>query len=282
MSDTPSGALVRYGQPAGRWMLLATVLGSSLAFIDATVVNIALPRIGADFTPDAAGLQWTVNGYTLSLAALILLGGSLGDRYGRKRIFLLGRGLVRRRLAAVRAGAEHRGADRRPGAAGHRRRAAHPGLAGDPGGVVPAARTGPRRSAPGPAWAASAGAIGPFLGGWLVEVASWRLVFLINVAARGGGHRLRAARHVPESRNPAAARRLDVAGVVTGAVGLAGLTYGFTAWPDARLRLPDGAGLAGGRRRRAGRLRARRTAFAPPDAAAGDLPIARRSPAPTW
>jgi MFS family permease len=86
---SPSG-LVRYGQPAGRWVLLATVLGSALAFIDATVVNIALPRIAVSFGTDAAALQWTINGYTLSLASLILLGGSLGDRFGRRKIFVTG------------------------------------------------------------------------------------------------------------------------------------------------------------------------------------------------
>ena len=89
--DLPAGGgPLRYRTAAGRWVLLATVLGSSLAFIDSTVVNIALPAIGGDLGSDAAGLQWTVNGYALSLAALILLGGSLGDRYGRKRLFVLG------------------------------------------------------------------------------------------------------------------------------------------------------------------------------------------------
>src|SRR3954453_18822401 len=84
--------MVRYGTPAGRWVLLATVLGSSLPFTDSTVVNIPLPAIGRDLGADAAGLQWTVNGYALSLAALILLGGSLGDRWGRRRGFLIGVG----------------------------------------------------------------------------------------------------------------------------------------------------------------------------------------------
>ena len=88
-SGSASG-LVRYGQPAGRWVLLATVLGSGLTFLDATVVNIALPSIGSTFHADAAALQWTINGYTLSLASLILLGGSLGDRFGRRRIFVIG------------------------------------------------------------------------------------------------------------------------------------------------------------------------------------------------
>ena len=87
-----SPGAIRYGEPAGRWVLLATVLGSALAFIDATVVNIALPRIGEELGAASAGLQWTVNGYTLSLASLILLGGSLGDRYGRRRIFVIGVG----------------------------------------------------------------------------------------------------------------------------------------------------------------------------------------------
>src|SRR3978361_234705 len=90
MDLQPAG--IRYGSAAGRGGLLATVLGSSLAFIDATVVNIALPSIGRDLHADAAGLQWTVNGYALSLAALILLGVSLGDRFGRKRVFLVGVG----------------------------------------------------------------------------------------------------------------------------------------------------------------------------------------------
>src|SRR3954467_5252763 len=88
----PSGAEIglRYGTPAGRWVLVATVLGSGMAFLDATVVSIALPAIGRDLDAGAAGLQWVVNAYTLTLAGFILLGGSLGDRFGRRRIFLAG------------------------------------------------------------------------------------------------------------------------------------------------------------------------------------------------
>ena len=74
----------------GRWILLATVLGSSISLLDSTVVNVALPALASDLGASLGQLQWVVNGYTLSLAALVLLGGSLGDRFGRRRIFAVG------------------------------------------------------------------------------------------------------------------------------------------------------------------------------------------------
>src|SRR3981189_1581533 len=80
----------RMSSAAGRWALAATVLGTSLAFLDSTIINIALPKIGAELSAPLAGLQWIVNGYTLWWASLILLGGALGDRYGRRRVFLVG------------------------------------------------------------------------------------------------------------------------------------------------------------------------------------------------
>ncbi|WP_280186138.1 MFS transporter, partial [Nocardia gipuzkoensis] len=82
--------LPRLQSGTGRWILLATILGSSVASLDATVVNIALPRIGESLETDVAGLQWTLNGYTLTLASFILLGGSLGDKLGRRRVFVSG------------------------------------------------------------------------------------------------------------------------------------------------------------------------------------------------
>ena len=82
--------LVHLGTARGRWVLAATIAGSALAALDATVVNVALPQIGEDLDADLAGLQWVVTGYMLSLASLILVGGSLGDRYGRRRIFVIG------------------------------------------------------------------------------------------------------------------------------------------------------------------------------------------------
>src|ERR1700745_3479273 len=81
---------IRLKSRQGRWVLLATVLGSGVAFLDATVVNVALPTIGKELHATLAELQWAVNAYTLTLAGLILLGGSLGDRYGRRRVFVIG------------------------------------------------------------------------------------------------------------------------------------------------------------------------------------------------
>ncbi|WP_345204346.1 MFS transporter, partial [Streptomyces lavendulae] len=88
MTEPAPGVPLRSAQ--GRWILLATVLGSSMAMLDSTVVNVALPTIGADLGADLAVLQWTVNAYLLTLAGLILVGGALGDRFGRRRIFVLG------------------------------------------------------------------------------------------------------------------------------------------------------------------------------------------------
>ena len=229
-------------------MLLAAVLGSALAFVDATIVNVALPRIGADLGADAAGLQWTVNGYTLSLASLILLGGSLSDRFGRRRTFVVGVswfagasllcGLAPsiETLIAARVAQGVGGALLTPGALAILETSFHPA----------------DRSRAIGAWSGLggiAGAVGPLLGGWLVQVATWRLAFLVNVPLAALVVAV-ALRHVPESRDPDAPRRLDVAGALTAAAGLAGLTYGFTAWPalgatSAPVLLSLALGLAG-------------------------------------
>src|SRR5436190_11573248 len=89
-SATPRAAGLRYASATGRWVLLATILGSGLASIDGTVVNVALPAIGHEFHVPFAALQWTITAYTLTLASLILLGGALGDRYGRRLVFVVG------------------------------------------------------------------------------------------------------------------------------------------------------------------------------------------------
>lgn len=225
-----TGTGVRYGRADGRWVLVATVLGSGMAFLDATVVNIALPHIGEQFHAGAASLQWVVNGYTLSLASLILLGGSLGDRFGRRRVFVIGVAWFATAsllcgvapnvdmLIAARVLQGMGGALLAPGSLAIIEASFHPD---------------DRARAIG-AWSGLggvAGAIGPFVGGWLVQAATWRLVFLINVPVAVAVIAV-ALRGVPESRNPDAARSLDAIGVLTAAAGLAGLTYGFTAWPD--------------------------------------------------
>jgi EmrB/QacA subfamily drug resistance transporter len=221
----PEGGL-RMGTPRARWVLLTTVLGSSLAMLDATVVNVALQRIGSDLDAGFSDLQWTVNAYTLTLASLILLGGSLGDRLGRKRVFLVGVawfaaasllcGLAPNveTLIAARALQGVGGALLTPGS-----------LA-----IISASFHGADRAAAVGAWSGLggvAGAIGPFLGGWLVEW-NWRAVFLLNLPLAVLIIAV-AARHVPESRDPDAVPGLDWTGTVLVAVGLAGLTYALTA-----------------------------------------------------
>lgn len=217
---------LRMGTPQGRWVLLTTVLGSGLAMLDATVVNVALERIGTDLDAGFSGLQWTVNAYTLTLASLILLGGSLSDRFGRRRVFIVGVcwfaaasllcGLAWNieTLIAARALQGVGGALLTPGS-----------LA-----IISASFAGADRAAAVGAWSGLggvAGAVGPFLGGWLVEW-NWRAVFLINLPLAVLVVVV-AARHVPETRDPGAAPHLDVAGTVLVTLGLGSLTYALTA-----------------------------------------------------
>ncbi|UZN03976.1 MFS transporter [Cellulomonas sp. S1-8] len=219
---------VAYRSAAGRWVLLATVLGSSLAFIDATVVTIALPRIAEDLDASTADLQWTVNGYALTLAAFLLLGGALGDRFGRRRVFLLG--VVWFALASV-------GCALAPDVGTLVAARVLQGVGGallTPGSlaILQSTFAGDDRGRAIGAWSGLggiAGASAPFIGGWIVQVADWRWVFGINVPLAALVVVV-ALRHVPESADPDAQARVDVAGTVLGALGLAGLTYGFTVW----------------------------------------------------
>ena len=231
MTSSVGADELRLSTPRGRWVLAATVLGSGLAFLDATVVNIALPELGRDLGADLAGLQWTVNGYALTLAAFILLGGTLGDRFGRKRVYMIGVAgfAVTSLLCGLAPNIETLVAAR-----------ALQGVAGallTPGSLAILQASfvqGDRARAIG-AWSGLAGitgAIGPFIGGWLLEVASWRWIFLINLPFALVVLWI-CARHVPESIDPDAPRKLDLAGAVVGAVGLGGLTYGLTAWTES-------------------------------------------------
>jgi EmrB/QacA subfamily drug resistance transporter len=216
---------LRMGTTAGRWVLLTTVLGSGLVMIDGTVVNVALARIGRDLGAGFSDLQWIVNAYTLALASLILLGGSLGDHVGRKRIFLIG--AVWFALASLACGLA-------PNVAVLIAARALQGVGGallTPGSLalISASFHGPDRSAAVGAWSGLggiAGAVGPFLGGWLVEW-SWRAVFLINIPLAALVVVV-ALRHVPESRDVESAPGLDISGAVLGALGLGLLTWGLT------------------------------------------------------
>jgi EmrB/QacA subfamily drug resistance transporter len=219
-----------YSSAQGRWVLAATVLGSGIAFLDSTVVNVALPHIGEDLDAGVGGLQWVLNGYLLAVASLILLGGSLGDRFGRKRMFQLGivvfalgsllctiaPNTVTLVLARVLQGVG--GALLTPGS-----------LA-----ILEASfRREDRMRAIG-AWSGLSGvasAIGPFLGGWLVDAASWRWIFLINLPLSAFVVVV-AARHVPESLDPHAPRQVDWLGAVLIATALGGLSWGLIAAGD--------------------------------------------------
>src|SRR5262245_24995768 len=194
-----------------------------MAFLDATVVNVALPTIGTDLRASLAGLQWIVSSYTLTLASLILVGGSLGDRYGRRRIFLLGVAwfAAASLLCAVVPTAGALVAARALQGIG--RALLTPGsLAILQASFAP----GDRGRAVG-AWSGLSGtaaAIAPFVGGWLIGVGSWRLIFLINVPLAVTVVAV-ALRHVPETRDESAAGRIDVVGAALTAVGLAVLTW---------------------------------------------------------
>jgi EmrB/QacA subfamily drug resistance transporter len=220
---------VRLDSASGRWLLAVAVLGSGIAFLDATVVNVALPDIGRDLHASTSTLQWILNGYVLTLASLILLGGSLGDRYGRRRIFVTGTGVftIASLLCAVAPNAELLVAARLIQGVG--------GALLTPGSlamVESGFRRADRPRAIG-AWSGLggvAGALGPLVGGLLVGAVSWRAVFLINLPL-GIFIVVMAGRHVPETRDPAAGGRLDFRGVILAAVGLAGTTYALIEAP---------------------------------------------------
>ncbi|MGW0837365.1 MFS transporter [Streptomyces prunicolor] len=237
---------VRLASPQGKWILLTTVLGSSMAMVDSTVVNVALPRIGRDFGADLAALQWTANAYMLTLAGLILLGGSLGDRYGRRKVFVLGVvwfagasllcGLAPNVgvLVAARALQGIGGALLTPGSLALIQASFHPDDRARAVGL----------------WSGFGGigaAIGPFLGGWLVDGPGWRWVFLINVPLALACVPI-AVRHVPESADGRKHGSFDVLGAALGAVALALVTYALIEARNGSLvvALTAVAGVAAG------------------------------------
>jgi len=220
-----------------RGVLAATIVGAGLAMLDSTIVNVALPAIGADLTASVAGLQWILNGYLLSLAALVLVAGSLGDRYGRRKVFLVGVvwfGLASmlcglawniEALVAARVLQGIGGALLTPGS-----------LA-----ILQAAFAPADRAKAIGAWSGLGGvaaAVGPLVGGLLVEAGSWRLAFGVNLPVTVLCVWL-TLRYVPESRDPSAGPPAWI-GAALGAVGLAGVTAALIQAPG-RAALPAGA-----------------------------------------
>jgi EmrB/QacA subfamily drug resistance transporter len=220
---------IAFESTAGRWLLGVAVAGSGMAFLDSTVVNVALPDIGRDFDASTSALQWILNGYLLTLASLILLGGSLGDRYGRRRVFVLGVGLftVASLLCAVAPSVQL--------LIGARLLQGVGGALLTPGSLAlieASFRPGDRARAIG-AWSGLggvAGALGPLVGGYLIGAISWRAIFVINLPI-GIFVAWAAGRHVPETSDPTATGHIDLRGAALAALGLAGTTYALIEAP---------------------------------------------------
>ena len=210
------------------WILTAAILGSSIAFIDSTVVNVALPALQATFRASVVDVQWVVEGYALFLAALILVGGSLGDLYGRRRVFVTGVALFATSSAWCGVARTIHELILARCAQGVGAALLVPGSLA----IISASFEEKRRGAAIGTWSGATAitmAIGPVLGGWLIEHASWRWAFFINLPIALAVI-LICWWHVPESKNPDAAE-LDWRGALSVTIGLAGLTYGLIEAP---------------------------------------------------
>ncbi|MEO8003729.1 MAG: MFS transporter [Betaproteobacteria bacterium] len=233
-------AIIQHGEAASplsgaakRWILAATIIGSSMAFIDGTIVNVALPAIQRDLDATASDMQWVVESYALFLAALLLVGGSLGDHFGRRRIFMIGVAL----FAAASAGCALANT-----ASTLIFARALQGIGGAllvPGSLALISASFPERER-GRAigtWSGFSGitaAVGPVIGGWLVDRYSWIWAFLVNIPFAIVVLVL-CWKHVPESRSQAA-RELDWWGALLVTVGLAGIVYAFIEAPTMHWR----------------------------------------------
>ncbi len=218
-----------YGTSRARWVIAASVLGSGIATLDATVVGIALPAVGRSFHSGLGTLQWVVTGYSLTLAAFLLLGGSLGDRVGRRKVFSIG--VVWFAVASALCGLA-------PNAAVLIGARIFQGIGGallTPAGLAilqASFRAADRPRAIG-AWSGLAGlatATGPLVGGYLIAVGSWRWVFFINVPI-SVLVLVVTARHVPETRDATTTGRVDTIGATLAVMLLTGLTYGLIEGP---------------------------------------------------
>ncbi len=226
------------GPDVARWVLVATILGSSMAFIDGTVVNVALPVLQEDFGATATQVQWVAQAYALFLSAFILVGGSMGDHLGRRRVFMWGVGVFA--LASIWCGVA-------PNITQLILARSLQGLGGAmliPGSlaIISASFDGKQRGQAIGTWAAFTAitmALGPVLGGWLVENVSWRAVFFINVPIAVLVLIVSAWR-VPESRDEeVVGQRLDWGGAVLAVLGIGGIIYGLTVSSQLGLLHPQ-------------------------------------------
>jgi EmrB/QacA subfamily drug resistance transporter len=220
-----SGKAAPCSRSAEPWVLAATVLGSSMAFIDGTAVNVALPALQAGLGATVSQVQWVVEAYALFLSALLLVGGSLGDRFGRRRVFLIG--VAGFALASAWCGLA-------PGIGQLIAARAVQGVAAAllvPGSLalLSASFEKERRGRAIGTWSgfgAITAAVGPLVGGWLIDHASWRWVFALNLPLALAVIVI-SLRFVPESRDPEASQRLDVTGAALATLGLGGITFGL-------------------------------------------------------
>ncbi len=223
-------SFVRYSTASGRWVLLASILGSALAALDATVVHVALPVLGEELDAGLSGLQWTLNGYLLTLSALILTGGALGDRYGRRRMFIVG--VVWFTVASLLCGLAVNlemliAARILQGVGGAL-------LAPASLAIIQASFHPEDRARAVGAWSGLSGvsaAIGPLFGGYMIDALSWRFIFWLNVPVAAIVIFV-CVRHVPETHDPTSARRPDIMGAVAIGAGLAGLTFALIEAPE--------------------------------------------------
>ena len=206
-------------------MLAATIVASSMVFIDGTLVNVALPALQRELAATFSDVQWVVEAYALLLAALLLAGGAAGDRFGRRRVFAIGVAL----FAAASIGCGFAGSVAQLIAA-----RAIQGIGGAllvPGSLAIISASfdaGERGKAIG-TWSAATAlttALGPVIGGWLIDHGSWRAAFLLNVPLAISVLVL-TARHVPESRNTGVAGPIDWPGALLATTGLAAVVYGL-------------------------------------------------------
>ncbi len=235
---------VAWGTPTARGVIAAATLGSGMTQLDGTVVNVALRTMGEDLDASLSQLQWITNGYFLSLASLILLGGALGDRFGRRRVFIVG--TVWFALASLLCGA----APTAEVLIGARVLQGIGGALLTPGSLAMiqgAFRAEDRARAIG-AWSGLGGiaaALGPLVGGLLIDHASWRWIFLINLPLAALTVWL-AMRWVPETRAPRAHGRFDVGGAALAALALAGVTWALTDAGGAATLWGSGIALLSG------------------------------------